>query len=76
MKNENRVINILLIVFILIVVGIYIVNFKNFPISNNPDSWGVLEDYFGGVLNSLISIVTLFFLIKTYLSQKEELNQS
>ncbi|SMB40894.1 exported hypothetical protein [Serratia proteamaculans] len=79
MKRESRMINTLLILFIacvLIVIGSYTANFRNFSISNNPADWGVLGDYFGGVLNPLISIVTLFFLIKTYLSQKQELHQS
>jgi uncharacterized membrane protein len=79
MKSENRIVNIIIIAFILftlVVIGSYAANFRNFPISNNPADWGVLGDYFGGVLNPLISFVTLFFLIKTYLSQKKELHQS
>jgi len=59
-----------------IIIGSYILNFRNSSISNNPSDWGVLGDYFGGILNPLISLITLFFLIKTYLSQKEELHQT
>jgi len=61
---------------LVIIIGSYILNFRSSPISNNPSDWGVLGDYFGGILNPLISLITLFFLIKTYLSQKEELIQS
>lgn len=59
-----------------IIIGSYILNFRNGSISNDPSDWGVLGDYFGGILNPLISMIMLFFLIKTYLSQKKELSQS
>lgn len=58
------------------VIGAYILNFKSNTISGDPSNWGVLGDYIGGVLNPLISLFTLIFLVKTYLSQKEELHQS
>lgn len=61
---------------VLAVIGTYIGNFHLSTISDSPADWGVLGDYFGGVLNPLISMITLFFLIKTYLTQKEELKQS
>lgn len=79
MKREKTFITFLILVFaccLAIIIGSYILNFSNNSISNNPSDWGVLGDYFGGILNPLISLVTLFFLIKTYLSQKEELYQS
>ncbi|MBD3718070.1 hypothetical protein IE995_07960 [Klebsiella pneumoniae] len=41
-----------------------------------PLTGGVLGDYIGGILNPLISLITLFYLLKTYLTQKEELDQS
>ena len=79
MKREKTVITFLMLVFafcLAIIIGSYILNFRNSSISNNPSDWGVLGDYFGGILNPLISLITLFFLIKTYLSQKEELHQT
>ncbi|HCR2080175.1 TPA: hypothetical protein ONC71_003890 [Enterobacter kobei] len=79
MKREKSVITFLMLAFascLVIVIGSYILNFRSSSISNNPSDWGVLGDYFGGILNPLISLITLFFLIKTYLSQKEELIQS
>ncbi|WP_421532344.1 hypothetical protein [Lelliottia amnigena] len=79
MKSENKTINCLLAVFVLliaIVIFSYTFNFKGFSISDDPADWGALGDYFGGVLNPLISIVTLFFLVKTYLSQRKELQEN
>ncbi|MFJ5330769.1 hypothetical protein [Pectobacterium versatile] len=79
MKNERRNIYILLALFILFiftVVGTYVGNFNGFLISKDPADWGVLGDYIGGILNPLISMATLFFLIKTYLEQKNELQKS
>lgn len=79
MKREKTVIASLMLFFafcLAIIIGSYVLNFRNSSISNNPSDWGVLGDYLGGVLNPLISLITLFFLIKTYLSQKEELYQS
>ncbi|MFJ5434056.1 hypothetical protein ACIPSR_10845 [Pectobacterium sp. CHL-2024] len=76
MKNEKPCVKILLTVsFILaffIIIG-YAINFHDLSLSKNPADWGVLGDYFGGMLNPLISSITLFFLIKTYLTQKNEL---
>lgn len=78
-NKEKAAINYLIAFFVfcmLIVIGSYIYNFRNNSVSNSPSDWGALGDYFGGVVNPLISLITLFFLIKTYLSQKEELRQS
>lgn len=79
MKKENLAIKCLALFFIvcmIIVIASYVINFKNSQVSNNPADWGVLGDYFGGILNPLISLMALFFLMKTYLSHKDELHQS
>ncbi|MGR6773651.1 hypothetical protein ACU36R_18795 [Pectobacterium brasiliense] len=78
MKNEKLYVKFLLILsFILatFIIVSYIINFSTFPLSKNPSDWGVLGDYIGGMLNPLISSVTLFFLIKTYLTQKSEIQE-
>lgn len=67
---------ILLFVSIVVVTGFYIWNFSSHAVSNSPADWGALGDYFGGVLNPLISIFTMFFLIKTYFTQRKELEGS
>lgn len=48
---------------IAIVVGVYIINFYNFPISKNSQTWGTFGDYFGGILNPIIGILNLGALI-------------
>ncbi|EDU6392004.1 hypothetical protein C8914_003718, partial [Salmonella enterica subsp. enterica serovar Norwich] len=78
MKNERLRVNILLLIVTILslsIIMIYINNFYNFRISKDPSDWGALGDYFGGLLNPLISIITLFFVAKTYLTQKEELRK-
>lgn len=57
-------------------ISVYAYHFANSTLSDNPADWGVLGDYFGGLLNPIISIITLFFLLKTYLSQREEVRQN
>ncbi|EPC9414991.1 hypothetical protein ACR3SC_004225 [Klebsiella variicola] len=79
MKRETKILIISVIILatgVTLVVGSYISNFRASSISSNPSDWGVLGDYVGGILNPLISLITLFYLLKTYLSQKEELYQS
>ena len=51
---------------LLFVIGAYILQFREFEISKNPEQWGQFGDYLGGLLNPFISIVNL--LILTYLS--------
>ncbi|EAA9294201.1 hypothetical protein P4464_002029 [Salmonella enterica] len=78
MKNERLRVNILLLIVTILslsIIMIYINNFYNFRISKDPSDWGALGDYFGGLLNPLISIITLFFVAKAYLTQKEELRK-
>lgn len=76
-KETNRIMFLVVLFFLCVamVIGSYIYNFSSNPISSTPSDWGVLGDYFGGVLNPLISAITLYFLIKTYLSQKKEIIQ-
>ncbi len=65
-----------LFVSIVVVAASYILNFSSHGVSSSPADWGALGDYFGGVLNPLISIFTMFFLIKTYQTQRKELEES
>lgn len=38
---------------------VYIIEFWNTPISGDPNKWGVLGDYIGGILNPVISLASL-----------------
>ncbi|NYB31532.1 hypothetical protein [Pantoea agglomerans] len=76
MSKEKAFIKYIIFLFsccLLFVIGFYLINFRESKISSNPSDWGVLGDYFGGVLNPLISLFTLIFLVKTYLTQKQEI---
>lgn len=68
MKNKTliKILWITSIVFLLLVFGFYICNFKGFKISDNPGDWGQFGDYIGGLLNPFISLLNLIIL--TYLS--------
>lgn len=54
------------IFFIITVPLSYYIHFHKFGLSNNPESWGQFGDFFGGVLNPIISLINLIIL--TYLS--------
>ncbi|MEL1218271.1 hypothetical protein TVA88_04000 [Aeromonas hydrophila] len=74
-RNINKIIWPWAVLGIILIslLGVYIKNFYKFPWSEAPSDWGAIGDYFGGLLNPIVSALALYFLIKTYLSQKEEL---
>lgn len=37
----------------------YVIDFHNLPRSSDPSDWGTFGDYFGGILNPIISFLTL-----------------
>ncbi|HDV8208025.1 TPA: hypothetical protein RJ937_004615 [Enterobacter hormaechei] len=79
MKTEKKTLILsvtILATGVTLVVWSYIHKLSLSSILKNPSDFGVLGDYVGGTLNPLISLVTLFYLIRTYLSQKEELSES
>ncbi|MCR3946354.1 hypothetical protein NUK32_05245 [Aeromonas caviae] len=64
------------VVSISCVIIAYIFKFHGNNISSNPEQWGQIGDYFGGLLNPIISFTTLIFLIKAYYSQRQELEDT
>lgn len=64
------------ILAIAIPIYLYINNFYNHTISTDPVYWGVFGDYFGGILNPIISLLTLFvtILIAINISKIEKRN--
>ncbi len=62
--------------YILLISGLYIAWFHDHDFSQAPSDWGTMGDYFGGLINPLSSLMALYFLIKTYRAQKEELNET
>lgn len=77
-KSELRIIlaaGITVSISIAIAISIYIIKFHDYSLSDDPAKWGVLGDYFGGVINPILSLATLIFVAKTYITQKAELNK-
>lgn len=78
MKREFNIINLLSVIcilYIVVIIGFYLWRFGGDHFSHNPSDWGVFGDFFGGVINPAFSGVTLFFLARTYLLQKEEISK-
>ncbi|MCG6170166.1 hypothetical protein LFX25_20015 [Leptospira sp. FAT2] len=46
---------------------------NGYSISNNPDDWAKLGDYFGGVTNSIFTFLTLITVVITLYYQRKEL---
>ena len=70
MKSKTLILIITILFFVLSILTaiFYIFNFKENGISKNPENWAQFGDYFGGILNPLISILNLIIL--SYLSIK------
>lgn len=54
----------------------YFVKFSGTGFSENQADWGVLGDYIGGVLNPAISLAALYWLTRSIILQKRELQES
>ncbi|NRF17531.1 hypothetical protein [Vibrio coralliilyticus] len=67
---------VILAIFLGALVSIYVYRFHEFDWSKTPSDWGTIGDYFGGLLNPVVSALALYFLIKAYLTQKEELSET
>lgn len=78
MKRESSVVNslsIIIVLYVVLIIGFYVWKFGGDDFSHVPSDWGVFGDFFGGVINPAFSGVTLFFLARTYLLQKEEIRK-
>lgn len=54
----------------------YFVKFSGTGFSENQADWGVLGDYIGGVLNPAVSLAALYWLTRSIILQKRELQES
>jgi hypothetical protein len=61
-KNIGNLALILGLIFFILVISSYILNFHKNPISDSPDHWGVLGDFVGGIVNPLLGLVTIWLL--------------
>lgn len=54
----------------------YAMTFQKLPITENPGAWGTFGDFLGGLLNPLVSTLTLFVAVSVWRLQKVELEQT
>lgn len=69
---------LILVVYVLgaLALGTYVAFFFRSNISSDPGDWGTLGDYFGGVMNPVVSFATLVIAYAVWKQQKEELRQT
>jgi large-conductance mechanosensitive channel len=75
--------NIIFVVSLIatIVIPSYLIKFSNFSIchpnfSTTNGDWGTFGDYIGGILNPIIAFCALYWIVKTYHLQNEELKDT
>ena len=61
------------LVFALSAVIFYSATFSHLPHNQDPDAWGTFGDFLGGLLNPVVSTLTLFVAIQVWQLQKIEL---
>lgn len=67
------IIRFVLLVFCVVTLA-YVQQFHSFPLSEEVEKWGQVGDYFGGLLNPVISAGTLFVAVAVWQLQKNELS--
>lgn len=74
-KQEKYLIGILTIT-LLLVTGIYFYNFFSFHFSKSTSDWGSFGDYFGGVLNPLLTCILIYLVIKEGIDSRKNYLES
>ena len=75
---SNRLWLVVFILALLAFCGVFIVYFLwfkawlNFHLSKNPEVWGQFGDFVGGVLNPILSFITVVILIITTIYQQKQ----
>lgn len=59
-----------------VLIAAYTITFWGLPFNEKPDAWGQFGDYIGGLLNPLVSALTLYVAISVWKLQKEELKET
>lgn len=74
LSTYKRIINWFFLLLVFVVLGIsgaYIWIFHNQEISKNSENWGQFGDYFGGILNPILSLFNLLVLYVIFLKESE-----
>lgn len=75
--NKLAMIITVALMALVVVYGLYCLNFfSDFKFSKDTDTWGTFGDYVGGILNPILSFLTLIALILTLHLQRTQLDIS
>lgn len=74
--KKSRLIVILAILFTFVFYTSWFWIINNRGISGSPDSWGQFGDYVGGILNPLVAYFAFYWLTRSILLQKAELQDT
>jgi hypothetical protein len=69
-------VSIVVVVLLFFVIGAYIVNFKNYYVSESVSDWGAFGDYIGGLLNPALSLISVILILVTIKQQEISLKQN
>lgn len=61
------------VTFATVAVLVYAIVFRELSVTKSPDAWGTFGDFLGGLLNPLVSTLTLFVAVSVWKLQREEL---
>lgn len=56
-------------------IGLYVWRFSSCEIAEDPVYFGVFGDYIGGVLGSIVALISIVLLYRTYISQLDIANR-
>ena len=51
-------------------IGLYFNYFSAYDVSDSPEQWGQLGDYFGGIVNPLLSFISILLIVRSLQLQK------
>ncbi|MBO6503983.1 MAG: hypothetical protein JJ850_17270 [Kordiimonadaceae bacterium] len=76
--RESGIFRIVLFCFVLCVAAVLLwFQFRlGYQISRDMGDWGSFGDFFGGLMNPIISLAILYFVLQAYLTQREELSKT
>lgn len=74
-KNNNKIILIALVIFILIIAP-YALNFLYYPLYPSTNDWASFGDYIGGLMNPILSFFLIYILIKETIDSRDQFIES
>lgn len=58
-----------------LIVGFYSINIEG-SLSSDTTDWGTFGDYVGGIANPVIALIVLYYVYRTFLSQRQQLKEA